>query len=121
MVKKMKKIFSFCLVSLCISGVLAEPVNVGGVNLLNLRGVNASERVDTVYGRLSTVLGQSIKEEDVAVSVVKGSYVVKVKDTVLVTVTSADSKVNKTSAKRLSALWANSLKKTLPEVCSLGK
>jgi hypothetical protein len=121
MVKKMKKIFSFCLVSLCISAVLAEPVNVGGVNLLNLRGVNASERVDTVQERLTMVLGQSIKEDDVYVSVIKGSYVIKVKDTVLVTVTSADSRVNKTSAKNLSILWVNDLKKTLPEVCSLSK
>lgn len=43
------------------------------------------------------------------------------KDSVLVSVTSADSRVNKTSAKKLAEIWAKNLEKTLPEVCSLGK
>ena len=117
----MKQFIGLALISLAISGVFAEPVNVGGVNLLNLRGVNSAKRVDLVYERLSNLLGQSLKTEDVSVSVIKGTYVVKVKDSVLVSVTAADSRVNKTSPKKLAEIWAKNLGKTLPEVCSVGK
>lgn len=119
--EKMKKILGLIVASLLIPTVFAEPVNVGGVRLLNLRGVESGKRADLVYERLSNLLGQSIKAEDVSVSVIKSTYVVKVKDSVLVSVTSADSRVNKTSAKKLAEIWAKNLEKTLPEVCSLGK
>ncbi len=117
----MKKIYGLIAMSLIVSAAMAEPVNVGGVNLLNLRGVNASKRVDTVYERLSNLLGQNLTEQDVSVDSVKGTNVIKVKDTVLVSVTSADARVNKTSAKVLANKWADNLRKTLPEVCAKGK
>ena len=117
----MKKIIGLIVASLLISAVFAEPVNVGGVRLLNLRGKDSAKRADLVYERLSNLLGQSIKAEDVSVNVIKGTYVVKVKDSVLVSVTSADSRVNKTSPKKLAETWAKNLEKTLPEVCAVGK
>lgn len=74
----MKKILGLIVASLLIPTVFAEPVNVGGVRLLNLRGVESGKRADLVYERLSNLLGQSIKAEDVSVSVIKSTYVVKV-------------------------------------------
>jgi hypothetical protein len=119
--EKMKKIIGLIVASLLISAVFAEPVNVGGVRLLNLRGKDSAKRADLVYERLSNLLGQAIKAEDVSVNVIKGTYAVKVKDSVLVSVTSADSRVNKTSPKKLAEIWAKNLEKTLPEVCAVGK
>jgi len=74
---------------------LVEPINLGGVHLFSVRGVNCSKRADMIYDRLRYALVPSLEASDIVVSKVKGQAVILINDNVLVTITNEDAKLNK--------------------------
>jgi len=95
---------------------LIDKVDVGGVNLLVLRGRDATHRADVIYGRLPDLLTVGLKSEDITLEKSKFGNLVKVNDKLLITLRSVDAKQNKSSLESYSNLVLNHLKQVLPSV-----
>jgi len=106
-----------CSASLDVKKVkLVEPINLGGVHLFTVRGVNATQRSEIIYDRLRNVLVPSLQASDIEVAKIKGQAVILVHDEILMTVTSEDAKLNKTDRFNLAFKLQNRLSKLLPEL-----
>lgn len=95
---------------------LIDKVNVGGTNILVLRGRDASDRVNVIYDRLPELLTVGLKSEDVTLEKSNVGNLVKVNGKLLVTLRSVDAKQNKSSLETYSANVLKHLKEVLPEV-----
>ena len=95
---------------------LIDKVDVGGTNLLVLRGRDASTRADVIYGRLPDLLSPGLKADDVTLEKSKVGNLVKVNGKLLVTLRKCDAKENKSSLESYSANVLNHLKDVLPSV-----
>jgi hypothetical protein len=119
----MYKIFAMLAIGLVCSASsdvkkvkLVEPINLGGVHLFTVRGVNATQRSEIIYDRLRNVLVPSLQASDIEVAKIKGQAVILVHDEILMTVTSEDAKLNKTDRFNLAFKLQNRLSKLLPEL-----
>ena len=95
---------------------LIDKVNVGGTNILVLRGRDASDRVNVIYDRLPELLTVGLKSEDVTLEKSNVGNLVKVNGKLLVTLRSVDAKQNKSSLETYSVSVLKHLKEVLPEV-----
>lgn len=98
---------------------LIEPINLGGVHLFSVRGVDCSQRANVIYDRLRNVLVPNLEASDIVVSNVKGQAVVLVNDEILLTITDQDAKLNKSTKFGLAKKIQNKLSETLPDLVPL--
>lgn len=95
---------------------LLDKVNVGGTNLLVLRGRDASDRANVIYERLPELLSPGLKADDITLENSKVGNLVKVNGKLFVTLRKVDAKQNKSSLDSYSKNVLSHLKKVLPEV-----
>lgn len=95
---------------------LLDYVNVGGVNLLVLRGRDASDRADKIYSRLPDLLSPGLKDSDIVLENSKAGNLIKVNGKLLVTLRKCDAKENKSSLEAYSNSVLKHLKEVLPSV-----
>ena len=95
---------------------LVDKVNVGGVHVLTVRGVDASVRATRVQERLCSLLFPNMAADDVTSTKKNGCVLILVKDQLLFTVTAEDAKSNKMKLDDYSALVLSHFKKVLPDV-----
>ena len=97
-------------------------VAVGGETVLVLRaassGMSIKQRVDAVQERLVTILSApKLGMSDIVKQPLKGNtYQITVKGHLLVTVTTQDAAVNKTTTRKLADIWLEHLRKVLPQL-----
>lgn len=95
---------------------LIDKVDVGGTNLLVLRGRDATTRADVIYGRLPDLLTVGLSSKDITLEKSNVGNLVKVNGKLLVTLRRVDAKQNKSSLESYSNLVLNHLKQVLPSV-----
>lgn len=98
---------------------LIDKVDVGGTNLLILRGRDATNRADVIYGRLPDLLTVGLKADDVILEKSKVGNLVKVNGKLLVTLRKCDAKENKSSLDSYSNSVLSHLKQVLPSVAPI--
>jgi len=110
----------FLLLSLFIGNITNEktslPINVGGENLLQIRGLNADKRAQLIYERLSVVLTENLQSKDVKIKFQNKENTIAVNDVLLLTITDKDAKENKSSKDALTKKIHKILSEKLPEV-----
>lgn len=129
----MRVLIAFLVGLVCLSGALTTPagaqdqpcdtpgvVSLAGEVILRIHapagGMDCQQRADKVQMRIVDALSIGIvKPADIHVKLVKKEWAVYVKDILIITADSYSAKVNKTNPKSLANIWANNLRRTLPE------
>lgn len=124
----MKSIAVVVIVTLgCIAPCLAQGeqpgvVTVGGEMILRIRfsagGMTPQQRADAITTRLRTILQDpDIQPEDVVVKpIAGGEAAIYIKENLLVTVDRRHADFHKTTPLKLGEIWANHLRKVIPQV-----
>lgn len=112
--------------TMCMAGGVARAdsdgdVNVGGEHILTVRfasnGYSVKDRAEAITDRLTRILSDShLKPADIVVSPSGKDAVIRVKDTLLVTVDAQTAHFNQTTPMALGEFWAKHLRVVLPRV-----
>ncbi len=98
---------------------LVEPINLGGVHLFSVRGIDATKRSEIIYDRLRYVLVPSLEASDIEVSKINGQAVILINNEVFLTITDQDAKLNKSTKFGLASKIQNKLSENLPNLVPL--
>lgn len=98
---------------------LVEPINLGGVHLFSIRGVDASKRSEIIYDRLRFALVPSLEASDIEVSKINGQAVILINNNLFLTITNEDAKLNKSTKFGLANKIQNKLSENLPNLVPL--
>lgn len=95
-------------------------VIIGGRVVLRIRvpagGMTVKERADAVMQRINNYLGaEPFTPDDVKVAVRNKEYVVLIGDHLIITADRETAKINKTTPEKLAEIWAENLRKVIPE------
>ena len=98
---------------------LVEPINLGGVHLFSVRGIDATKRSEIIYDRLRYALVPSLEASDIEVSKINGQAVILINNEVFLTITDEDAKLNKSTKFGLASKIQNKLSENLPNLVPL--
>ncbi|MCC6483432.1 MAG: hypothetical protein IT209_01190 [Armatimonadetes bacterium] len=104
------------------AGLCAQPAQVSLAGQVVLRihapaaGKTCQQRADIVQQRIVDALSIGVLyPKDIHVQKQRGEWAIFVKDILIITADATSAKVNHTTAPKLAEMWANNLRKTLPE------
>lgn len=114
-------LFIFLIFNLFITDTkivkVIENVNVGGTNVLTVRGENASARTNVILDRLKYFLSPDLQLSDFNIKKLKnGDNTICVKEQVLVTVTKKDAFLNKSTVDKLAQKMLETISVKMLEV-----
>lgn len=114
---------ALCLLSVCwAQSEQPASVTVGGELILRIRfsagGMTPQQRADAITLRLRSILADpQIEPSDIVVKpLAYGEAGIYVKDLLLVTVDHNHARANKTTPLKLGEIWAEHLRKVVPQV-----
>ena len=96
---------------------LKDKIDVGGTNILTLKGQNCSKRAFLLSDRMRDMLQSDLSEADFKiVKTDKNDLTITVKDKIFVTVTKDDALINKCSKDFLAKKWLEKISKSYKEL-----